>query len=537
MNTLQKIKKTLRQLFGLNTPGGIDYEIDYLWGPYGNQSSSGIYITPETSLHIAPVFRAVNLIAGDIAKLPLQVFRRVDGGKEPDLMHSATKLLKIKPNQYITPFTFKHCLVAQMLLRGNGYAYIEKQGARNVSLVALDSSRVTPFKKDGDLYYEYTYNDGTKKNLFDFQVLHLKLLTTLDSSGILGKGIIDCARDSLGLTKALETYGSKFFSNSAEPSMAIEYPGRLDHNELKELLQGWARRHQGPDNYHKVGVLQDGMTIKPISITAEEAQLLESRKFQLREIANFFGISAYRLGGDQTTSYNSLEMENQNYLDNLDPILVSMEEELERKLLTERQLNGDTHLIEFDRTQLIRVDLKTKTESVTAIYQAGLVTGNEARERLGYNPQDGMDEVLIPTNMMGGVATEDDAQDLEEEPVEAPPQDRSDTLREELLNTAITRITRAVSREAKKNTDFIDYLNNLEAKHALVIEPRLKSISASLGQNPSEVIGSFFDQIRECYLVSAEVLPDQLAKNVQSTSQHLERHFAKEFLQQWKLDT
>lgn len=340
-----------RSLENPSTPLDPDYDS----GWYGAESSSGIRISREKALTYSAVWRAVTLISSTVAKLPLHIYKRTGQGKERAVNHPAYKLVRFNPNAEMNAFVFWQTLMGHVLLDGNAYAYIFRSGdAAPLELIPLAPSDTYPVRENGNLLY--VTKAGTEwRRLLPENVLHIK---GLGYDGLCGYSVIAKARDSFGLGIGARRYQEVYLRNNARPSAIIELPGTMQPPAQQELLRQWNEMHQGLDNAHRTAILTNGAKLNAYSINARDSQLLETRQFEIREIANWFGLPPHKLGDSSRTAYNSLEQENQSFLDDtLDPWLVAIEQECRDKLLTEREKQADSHIVEFLRQALIRADI------------------------------------------------------------------------------------------------------------------------------------------------------------------------------------
>lgn len=340
-----------RSLENPSTPLDPDYDS----GWYGAESSSGIRISREKALTYSAVWRAVTLISSTVAKLPLHIYKRTGQGKERAVNHPAYKLVRFNPNAEMNAFVFWQTLMGHVLLDGNAYAYIFRSGdAAPLELIPLAPSDTYPLRENGNLLY--VTKAGTEwRRLLPENVLHIK---GLGYDGLCGYSVIAKARDSFGLGIGARRYQEVYLRNNARPSAIIEVPQQMKIDAQKELLREWNEMHQGLDNAHRTAILTNGAKLNAYSINARDSQLLETRQFEIREIANWFGLPPHKLGDSSRTAYNSLEQENQSFLDDtLDPWLVAIEQECRDKLLMEREKQADSHIVEFMRQALIRADI------------------------------------------------------------------------------------------------------------------------------------------------------------------------------------
>lgn len=354
----------------------------------GNDSDAGVRVSTRSGLTLAALWRGLNLLGDYVGKLPLIVYRRTgESGKERAVLHPAYRLLKHKPNREVVIFHFLKSMMAQVLWtgRGNAYAYVTRNGRGDpVELIMLDPLSTYPVRADGELWYvtEVVFPDGPRevRRLPPRDVIHIK---GLGFDGLVGYDVVAYMRQTVGLGIALKKHGSVFFRNGAVPGVVLERP--VEAPSLSPAAEANIRKsfdaiHQGLDHHHRTAVLQEGTTAKTLSLNSKDAQFLELRQHEIREIAAFLGIPPHKLGDTHRTSYNSLEQENKSFLDDaLDGWLVQFEQEFSDKLLSEEQKRADSHLIEFHRDAILRVDLKSQVEALTMEVNNGLLSPDEAR--------------------------------------------------------------------------------------------------------------------------------------------------------------
>ena len=453
---------------------------DWMYDVFGAvKSASGIRVNRKTIFTYAPVWRAVNLIAGDVAKLPLHT-SKIDPsgeGKRRDVRHPAYRLLRRKPNSEQTAYEFKLLVQAHALVEGNGYAYIMRRGdASPAELIPLLPDRTYPVRYNGVLHYVTSVN-GDMRRLKPEDVLHIK---GLGFDGLAGYPLYQFARDSIGTGMAAMKFGAKYFANNAEPSFVIEYPGVMGEEEVKNLASSWDRMHGGLERSHKPALLEQGVTLKQVGSNAKQAQLLELRQFEAKEVANWFGMPVHKLGDTSTTSYASLEQENQAYLDDcLERWLVNWEEQCFEKLLTEEEKADESRSIDFDRLMLDRADLSARTNYYNLALNSGWMCADEIRHREGMGPiPDGAGQIFRqPLNMAkAGEAPEPKPAAGDEPPAAEPPAKkpakkkgkkkaaaRREALRVLLVDAARRAVRRAAvqaRKAAKRPERFLNFLDD-----------------------------------------------------------------------------
>lgn len=437
------------------------------------KATSGVNVNRETALTYAAWWRGVNLISRDVAKLPVFLYKRTNGGKERATSHPAYRLLRRSPNREMTAFHWKQLNQSWALCEGNAYNYIDRAlDGTPLELIPLMPWRTFPVRANGQLWYVYQPPSGEMRKIPPEDIIHLR---GLSFDGLVGYNVVAKARESLGLGMAFDTFGSVLFRNGAIPGVVIVHPGRLTPQAKRNLRESWGKMHAGLENHHKTAVLEEGMQAKTLGMSAKDAQLLDERRFHKEEIALWFGIPPHKLGCNITTSYGSLEQENQDYLDTaIDPWLVNWEEELESKLLAERQKQNDTHCIEFHRKSLIRANMTERANYYNTGLQGGWLNRDEIREEEGYNPiPDGKgSEFLVPLNM--GAAG---SQDIKDDPVPDDPNDgdrkKAIQAHRDLLAETYRRMAKKIGtqarRAANKPSHFLGWLDVFEAEHRATV--------------------------------------------------------------------
>ncbi len=275
-------------------------------------SSSGKQVNERSAMQMTAVYSCVRILSEAVAGLPLHLYRYTDGGsKEKAIDHPLYFVLHDEPNPEMTSFVFRETLMTHLLLWDNGYAQIIRNGKGEVvALYPLMPNRMTVDRDEhGQLYYQYnTSRDdaptmkGTLVNLKSTDVLHIP---GLGFDGLVGYSPIAMAKNAIGLAIAAEEYDSKFYANGAAPSGVLEHPGTL--KDLYKVRDSWTQTFGGSGNSHKIAVLEEGMKYTPISISPNEAQFLETRKFQINEIARIFRVPPHMVGDLEKSSFSNIE--------------------------------------------------------------------------------------------------------------------------------------------------------------------------------------------------------------------------------------
>jgi HK97 family phage portal protein len=371
----------------------------------GRGSSAGVSVTEDSSLTFSAVWNAVGLISGDIAKVPLPLYRKLpNGGKEQFRDHYLYDLVHDEPNPEMSSFQFRRALQAHVLVWGNGYAEIERDGAgRPVALWPVMPWDVSPFR-EGGLKYRIRQSNG-RDLIFDRRdMLHL---SGLGGDGICGYQPIQKAMEAIGLGMATERFGATFFGNGATFGGAIEYPqgAAVSPQARKDAREALERRHQGVDRAHRLLALYDGGVYKQLGVAPDQAQFIETRRFQIEEIARVFNIPVHKLKELARSTNNNIEHQGIEYAtDTLQPWFRMWEGELKLKLIPrlERRIQFFEHITEA----LTRGDSAAQGDLVSKQFSVGAASPNDIRRIFNLNPHKDGDEIYVPSNMMpAGIAT------------------------------------------------------------------------------------------------------------------------------------
>lgn len=363
----------------------------FTFGP----TSSGKSVNQVNSLQVAGVYGCVRVLSDSISKLPFQVFRKVDGGREQASDHPANYLLTVRPNPYMAPAVFKKLLEACRDLWGNAYAYIEWDNrGYPAALWPLDPSVTVPYMDDEQrLWYVTMLKNGEFRKLDQFDVIHLKCFSR---DGITGIPYIQNAREAIGTAQAEQEFAGSFFSKGAKPSGILQVPSKLDSAAKNKIRAEFERMASGLDNVHRVAVLDLGMQYQVINMPLKDAQFVENRQWSLKEIARFFGVPLYKLG-EGKESYNSNEQQGLDFVINtLAPIITQWEEEFTYKLFSDRELRR--YYMRFNLAAELRGDNKSRAEYYEKMLQNGVYTINEVRELEERNRIEGGDVHLVSLN-------------------------------------------------------------------------------------------------------------------------------------------
>ncbi len=341
-------------------------------------------VTPWNALRYTPVYRAVTLIAGDIARIPCEI-----GSPTADTLWK-------QPNRYMSAFEFRRAMTMQVLLYGNAFALINRTvGGDLLELVLLEHETVSLDLKSGyPVYRTKTYGDVMPENIF-----HIRAPNT---NGLWGDSPISLCRTSLTVMAAQEDMALKSYTNAGNPKIALIHPGRVDPALLQKIEQHYMQRHAGSDNAGRPLVLADGMKVERISSTLDDTGLQAAREYSIEDVSRLYGVPGLYLGqAGGGNAYGSLEWTGRQYVDGcLKAWLECWSSEIKAKLA------GPEESVYFDVDELQRPGMAETMASLRTAVEAGFMTRNEAREELDLEPLPGLDEPIVAKNMgTGGGST------------------------------------------------------------------------------------------------------------------------------------
>ena len=374
----------------------------YLFGP----TTSGKTVNEFTAMQTTAVYSCVRILAEAVASLPLHVYRYKENGKERVYNHHLYHILHNEPNTEMSSFVFRETLMSHLLIWGNAYAQIIRDGAgRVVALYPLLPNKMTVSRdKNGEIYYIYTTTSDENPNFKDYgsvvlrkqDVLHIP---GLGFDGLVGYSPIAMAKNAVGMTIATEEYGASFFANGANPGGVLEHPGVL--KDPKKVRDSWNEVYRGTAKAHKIAVLEEGMKYQQIGIPPEEAQFLETRKFQINEIARLYRIPPHMVGDLEKSSFSNIEQQSLEFVKyTLDPWVIRWEQAMQRSLLLPKE--KQEFFIRLNVDGLLRGDYQSRMNGYSVARQNGWLSANDIREMEDMNPipdEEGGNLYLINGNM------------------------------------------------------------------------------------------------------------------------------------------
>lgn len=438
---------------------------DHLWSPLsaniGGTASSGVVVSERSALGYPPLWRALNLIASSVAGLPFDVFKKQrDGGKKVDMKHPAQYLLNKKSSPYIQAYVMRKTMTALAGLHGNSFAAIDRVEGKPKALVLWDSQNTLVRFYEGELWY-ITYVNGAPLRVRGADMLHIR---GLGGDGICGWPVIEIMKDALGVGMAAQQFGGRFFGQGSNMSGLLMIPGHFNEEKIRNTMTAWNSMQQGLTNAHKVALLQDGVKFQQLTVNPEQAQFLQTRDYEVRAtVANITGVPPHMLGDSTRTSHNSLESEAQSYLDyTLQPWLKCWEAECEDKLLTEKQRQDDSHIIEFNREALIQMTFSDKVNGIKSQLEGSIISRNEARALLNLSSlgEEG-DHFFQPANWIeAGSEPTTQATQAEDPSALSEPETTDNVLRSMITSTVTSnlkierdRVVKMASKETANQYD------------------------------------------------------------------------------------
>lgn len=349
------------------------------------RSAAGQAVNERSAMQMSAVYACVRILAESIASLPLHFYQYNDaGGKEKAVNHPLYWLLHDEPNPEMSSFSFRETLMTHLLLWGNAYAQIIRNGRGEViALYPLMPDRMTVDRDArGRIYYEYTRSDsdantlGKKSSviLSPEDVFHIP---GLGFDGLVGYSPIAMAKQAIGMGLACDEYGAAFYQNGAQPGGVLEHPNVV--KDPKRVRESWNAIYQGSRNAHRIAVLEEGMTYKPITISPEQAQFLETRKFQIDEIARIFRVPPHMIGDLEKSSFSNIEQQSLEFVKyTLAPWISRWEQAIQRSLLLMSERTR--YFARFNVEGLLRGDYQSRMNGYAVARQNGWMSANDIRE-------------------------------------------------------------------------------------------------------------------------------------------------------------
>lgn len=463
----------------------------------GQQTQSGVTVGLKSALGYPPLWRAINLIADPVSMVGFYLYRRdANDAREKAKGHPSYRLLLTQANQYQTASIFRHTMTLHAQCKGNGYAWIERNGyADPIGLWLLDPEQTYPVVEVTGIrrkvYYITRTINGEQRRINAEDVFHLR---GPSYDGFCGLSVLDLMAQSLGIGIAANRFAELFFGQGLNARGFLIAPGKLNDKELQHLKDSWPRMNAGLSRAHLPAILTGGMTFLSTSVDPDKAQALETRQFEVKEVANITGVPARYLGDDGKSSYNSLENESKEFLNKtIDPWLDRWEDEARAKLLTEDEKAGDEYYFECQRSDLIRINEKELTEIMRWERETGIASVNDILRRKNQPPIGPAGDVRhVPANWtiltdQPPEPTAPPANDPEGDPGEADDGEAENrrraaiqALAEHRAGVLIRSEADQVRRAAKRESNFVAWMDRYYPKQQAKIAAEFALVLAVL---------------------------------------------------------
>ncbi|UFH59828.1 phage portal protein [Sulfurovum mangrovi] len=366
-------------------------------------SKSGITVTQDTAMRHAAVFACYIVLSEGVASLPLHIMKKtIKNGrtiKKKATDHHLYNVLRLMPNNEMTSFAWMQASMMNIVSRGNGYSQIIKDGRdRVIGFYPLLSDNMESYRSEsGDLGFVYNSSKYGRVFLEKDEVLNIPGHTLDGVTGINPIQVV--GNNSIGLSVALEEHGSNFFKNGANATGAFKTPDTLSDEAFKRLKNDLGKNYTGLMNSGKPMILEGGLDFSKFSVSNNDSQFLESRKYQKEEIASIFRVPMHMINALENATFSNIEHQSLDFVINtLRPWVLRIEQALNIALF-----GGDTtYFVKFNMAAMLRGDTKSRYEAYGMAIRDGWLTRNEVREMEDLNELDGLDEPLLPMNMTEG---------------------------------------------------------------------------------------------------------------------------------------
>lgn len=369
--------------------------------------AAGVWVDERNALTYSAVWSAVRVIAESIASMPWRVIMHASGARHDDRDHPVWWMLNREPNPEMDAFSLREAMTAHMLLAGNAYAEIERDRAgRPIALWPIAPDIVDPRRdQTGRLVYRVSQRGGDV-DIPAHDILHVH---GLGYDGLIGYSVVSMARESIALGLTTERYGASFFGSGSRPGGVLKHPHQLDDDARTNLRESWEQIHAGPANAHKIAILEEGMEWQQLGVPPGDAQFLESRKFQVAEIARWFRVPLHMLGDLERATFSNIEHQSIEFVrQTLLPWARRWEHAVDRRLFG--RVDQGRRYTRLNLDAMLRGDTRSRYDAYRVALSSGWLSVNEVRDLEDRDPVEHGDEYLRPLNMTPlGTETMDDA--------------------------------------------------------------------------------------------------------------------------------
>lgn len=366
------------------------------FGDYLSYNCATNYTT-EKSMLLSTVYRCVEVISDSVAQLPLEPYRIDSNGyKIKFTSHPTYKLLNKEPNPRMTRFDFIKVMIVSTLLKGNGYAYIERDNKGNAQGLHFIPAELITINRPKSLSEAVSYSIAGLGTVESCNMIHIK---NFSYDGIEGVSTLRHARNTLGLSTDAESHAAGFFKGGANLAGILKSQTNLNSQQKNELKRSWQMAFSpATGTPNGVAVLEGNLSFEPITVNPTDAQLLETRQFNVVDICRFFGVSPVKAFDLTKSSYSTVEATNLSFLtETLSPLLEKIELEFERKLY--KPSEKDSIDVRFDTATLLRADKQSLANYYQTLFNIGVVSPNDIRKQLDMEAIEGGDNTFVQVNI------------------------------------------------------------------------------------------------------------------------------------------
>ncbi len=396
MGILKSLLPEKRNSSSLSNPA--KWLIDFLGG--GTKSVAGVIVNEKTAMTYSAFFAGVKIISETVAQLPVHLYEQLDERNKRKATHRRLyRILHDEPNPEMTAFIYKETAQSHILVWGNHYANIEWGNDGQVKhLWPLNPAKTRPFrdKKTNELKYEVILPTGENRILGKWEVLHIP---GFGWDGLKGISVIGLARESIGLGLAVEEFGARFFGNGAHPGGIVEYPEGLSDQAYERYKKDVRENYEGLSRSHRLMILEEGLKYHQTGIPPEDAQFLQTRRFQIEEVARWLNLPPHFLKDMERATFSNIEQQSLDYvIYSASPWLVRWEQQLKKDLLLDSEKGR--YFAKFNVNALLRGDSQARAEFYNRLFQIGVYSPNDIRELEDENPYEGGDTRYVQLNMI-----------------------------------------------------------------------------------------------------------------------------------------
>jgi HK97 family phage portal protein len=401
LDRFRRKAKTIAEPLPERAPGGegrrADSTAQILAAMQGGAAPGGVVVTSESALTFSAVLGCVRVLSEGVAALPLITYERIGRGKERSIIHSLYSVLHDSPNDEMTSFQWRETSMAHCTLWGNCYSEIIADGAGRVrELWPLLPQQMTPKRTESGLIYEYRDPAGRLITYTADQIFHVP---GLSMTGLVGMSMIGIAREAIGLGLTLARHGTKLFANGARAGGVLEAPAELSDTAYERLKTSFNEQYSGVENSGKTILLEAGTKFNNLTMPNDDAQFLQTRMFQIEEIARMFRVPPHMIGDLEHATFSNIEQQSLDFvIYSLTPWLVRWEQAISHKLFLPQE--RARYFSEFLTSALLRGDTMSRYTAYSSAISSGWITRNEVRQIENMNPDNpALDEYLFPLNM------------------------------------------------------------------------------------------------------------------------------------------